>query len=97
MCIRDSLYDGPETMTPLRSTFSSDGADQKLELRYPRSSPGENGEQVLGGIVKDASLDISLSDGTSTKARSGADGKSELIARDAMHMAGIDLLRGGDK
>lgn len=93
----DYLYDGPETMTPLRSTFSSDGADQKLELRYPRSSPGENGEQVLGGIVKDASLDISLSDGTSTKARSGADGKSELIARDAMHMAGIDLLRGGDK
>jgi hypothetical protein len=32
----------------------------------------------------------------STKARSGADGKSELLARDAMHMADIDLLRGGD-
>lgn len=40
-------------------------------------------------------MDISLSDGSSMKARSGADGKSELIAREAMHMADIGLLRGG--
>lgn len=91
----DYLYDGPETMTPLRPTFSSAGADQKVELRYPRASRVENGEPILGGIVKGAKMDISLSDGTSTKARSGADGKSELLARDAMHMADIDLLRGG--
>lgn len=91
----DYLYDGPETMTPLRPTFDSEGADQKFELRYPPSSRVENGQPVMGGIVRDASMDISLSDGSSMKARSGADGKSELIAREAMHMADIGLLRGG--
>jgi type VI secretion system secreted protein VgrG len=91
----DYLYDGPQTMTPLRPTFSKAGADQKVELRYPRASRVEDGQPVLGGIIKDAKMDISLSDGTSTKARSGADGKSELLARDAMHLADINLLRGG--
>jgi type VI secretion system secreted protein VgrG len=41
-------------------------------------------------------MNISLSDGTSTKGRSGANGKSELLARDAMHLADIDLLHGGE-
>lgn len=91
----DYLYDGPETMAPLRPAFSSADANQKVELRYPRASREESGGQVLGGVVKDAKMDISLSDGTSTNARSGTDGKSELLARDAMHMADIDLPRGG--
>jgi len=90
----DYLYDDPETMTPLRPTFSSGGADQKAELRYPRAATADE-KLVQGGIVKDAGMNIELSDGTGTKARSGADGKSELLARDAMHMADIDLLRGG--
>jgi type VI secretion system secreted protein VgrG len=91
----DYLYDGPQTMTPLRPAFSSAGADQKLELRYPGAAKIDNGEQLLGGIVKDARMDISLGDDTGIKGLSGADGKSELLARDAMHMADIDLLRGG--
>jgi type VI secretion system secreted protein VgrG len=91
----DYRYDGPDTMTPLRPTFSYSGADQKAELRYPRAATDD--ETVSqGGIVKDAAMNISLSDGTNTKARSGADGKSELLARDAMHLADIDLLRGGE-
>jgi type VI secretion system secreted protein VgrG len=91
----DYLYDGPETMTPLRPTFTNSGADQKAELRYPRAATAD---EMLsqGGIVKDAAMNISLSDGTSMKARSGADGKSELLARDAMHLGDIDLLHGGD-
>lgn len=93
----DYLYDGPETMAALRPTFSTAGADQKVELRYPRASRAAHGEPVIGGIVQGAKMDTSLSDGSSAKARSGADGKSELLARDAMHMADIDLLRGGDK
>lgn len=92
----DYLYDGPETMAPLRPAFSGDGADQKFELRYPRSTRVDNGEQLQGGIVKDAAMNVSLSDGTIAKASSGADGKSELFARDAMHLADIALLRGGD-
>jgi type VI secretion system secreted protein VgrG len=90
----DYLYDDPETMTPLRPTFGSGGADQKAELRYPRAATADE-KLVQGGIVKDAGMNIELSDGTGTKTRSGADGKSELLARDAMHMADIDLLRGG--
>jgi hypothetical protein len=31
------------------------------------------------------------------QARSGADGKSELIERGAMHIAEISLMRGGDQ
>lgn len=93
----DYLYDGPQTMTPLRPAFSSTGADQQVELRYRRASRTESGEPVQGGIVQDAKMDTTLSDGTSAKARSGADGKSALLARDAMHFADIDLLRGGDK
>ena len=89
------LYDGPETMAPLRPAFGSGAADQKAELRYPRAATADD-KLSRGGIVKDASMDISLSDGTNTKARSGADGKSELLARDAMHIAGVDVLRGGD-
>jgi type VI secretion system secreted protein VgrG len=91
----DYLYDGPETMTPLRPTFSNGGADQKAELRYPRAATADE-KLSQGGIVKGAAMNISLSDGTSTQARSGADGKSELLPRNAMHLAEIDLLRGGD-
>jgi type VI secretion system secreted protein VgrG len=92
----DYLYDGPETMTPLRPTFSNSGADQKAELRYPRAATADE-TLAQSGIVKDAAMNISLSDGSNTKTRSGADGKSELLARDAMHLADIDLLRGGAK
>jgi type VI secretion system secreted protein VgrG len=90
----DFLYDGPETMTPQRPTFGSGGADQKAELRYPRAATADD-KLAQGGTVKDAAMNIALSDGTGTKARSGADGKSDLLARDAMHMADFDLLRGG--
>jgi type VI secretion system secreted protein VgrG len=91
----DYLYDGPETMTPLRPKFTNSGADQKAELHYPRAVTADE-TLSQGGIVKEAAMNISLSDGTSTKARSGADGKSGLLARDAMHLADIALLRGGE-
>ena len=92
----DYLYDGPETMTPLRPTFTNGGADQKAELRYQRAATADE-KLSQGGIIKDAGMNISLSDGSSIAARSGADGKSALLARDAMHMADIDLLRDDDK
>ena len=52
---------------------------------------------LSGAVVKDAKLKIALSDGTAMQARSGADGKSDLIERGAMHMAEIGLMRGGDQ
>jgi type VI secretion system secreted protein VgrG len=92
----DFLHDGPETMAPLRPVFGSAGADQKLELRYPPASRERDGERIDGGIAKNEKMEIALSDGTNAKGRSGADGKSDLFARDAMHMADIALVRDGD-
>lgn len=93
----DFLYDEPETMATQFPTFGQGGADQKLVVRYAPGIPLESGERPPGAVVKDAKLQIALSDGTAMQARSGADGKSDLIERDAMHMAEIGLMRGGDQ
>jgi type VI secretion system secreted protein VgrG len=84
-------------MTTQFPTFGHGRADQKLMVRYAPGIPLENGERPPGAVVKDAKLKIALSDGTAMQARSGADGKSDLIERDAMHMAEIGLMRGGDQ
>jgi len=93
----DFLYDEPESMTAQFPTFGQAGADQKLVVRYAPGIPLENGERPAGGVVKDAKLKIALSDGSAMQARSGTDGKSDLIERGAMHMAEIGLMRGGDQ
>lgn len=93
----DFLYDEPESLTAQFPTFGQGRADQKLMVRYAPGIPLENGERPPGAVVKDAKLKIALSDGTAMQARSGADGKSDLIERDAMHMAEISLMRGGDQ
>ena len=56
----------------------------------------DDGEQPLGALVKDMKMNVALSDGTSLDARSDEEGKSTLLARDAMHMTDIVLSRGGD-
>lgn len=94
---KDFLYDGPESMTSQLPKFGEGGADQKLAVHYVRGTPLENGDQPLGAAVKDAKMQIKLSDGTDMQVRSHADGTSELIGRDAMHMADIILMRGGDE
>ena len=93
----DFLYDGPESMTAQFPKFSEGAADQKLAVRYAPGTPLENGDRPLGGAVKDARMKIGLSDGSDMQVRSGADGKSDLIERDAMHMAEISLMLGGDR
>jgi len=93
----DFLYEEPEGMTAQFPKFGEGAADQKLAVRYARGTPLENGDRPLGGAVRDARMKIGLSDGTDLQARSGADGKSELIERDVMHMAEISLVRGGDQ
>ena len=93
----DFTFDGPQSMTAQLPAFSSAGADQRLELRYPRGVADEDGNEPLGDIVKDMKMALALSDGSSLDARSGADGKSELLARDAMHMVDVALLRGGEQ
>ncbi len=90
-------FDGPQSMAAQFPEFGEGGADQRLELRYPRGVSEDGSEQPLGALVKDMKMQVSLSDGSSLDARSDEEGKSELLARDAMHMADIVLSRGGDR
>lgn len=92
----DYTFDGPESMAAQFPTFGVGGADQKLELRYPRGVADDDGAEPLGALVKDMKMRVALSDGTSLEGVSDAQGKSELLARDAMHMAEIVLSRGGE-
>jgi type VI secretion system secreted protein VgrG len=91
----DYTLDGPESMAAQFPDFGAGGADQKLELRYPRGVADDDGAEPLGALVKDMKMRVALSDGTSLEGVSDAKGKSELMARDAMHMAEIVLSRGG--
>ncbi|MBD8541427.1 type VI secretion system tip protein VgrG [Oxalobacteraceae sp. CFBP 8761] len=92
----DYTFDGPESMAAQFPDFGAGGADQKLELRYPRGVADDDGAEPLGALVKDMKMHVALSDGTSLEGVSDAQGKSELMARDAMHMAEIVLSRGGE-
>lgn len=89
-------FDGPETMAVQLPTFGEGRADQKFAVRYAPGVPLEDGSRPLGGAVGDARLKVRLSDGSDLQVRSGADGKSDPVERDAMHMADIDLMLGGD-
>ena len=91
----DFTFDKPQSMAAQFPDFGTDGADQRLELRYPRGAAGDDGEEPLGALVEDMKMKVSLSDGSSLDTRSDDQGKSELLARDAMHMAEIVLSRGG--
>jgi type VI secretion system secreted protein VgrG len=91
----DFTFDGPESMAAKFPDFGTDGVDQRLELRYPRGTADEDGNQPLGALARDVKMNVTLSDGTSLEGLSDAQGKSELMARDAMHLADIVLSRGG--
>ena len=91
----DYTFDGPESMAAQFPDFGAGDADQRLELRYPRGVADDDGAEPLGALVKDMKMRVALSDGTSLEGVSDAQGKSELLARDAMHMAEIVLSRGG--
>ncbi|AVR94580.1 type VI secretion system tip protein VgrG [Pseudoduganella armeniaca] len=92
----DFLYEAPETMAAVSPSFAKGGADQKLVVRYAPGTLLDNGDRPVGAAVKDARIDLSLSDGSTAQARTGSDGKSELVERATMHMVDVGLLRGGE-
>ena len=91
----DVRFDGPESMAAQFPAFGEGGVDQRLELRYPRGAPDDDGALPLGALVQDMKMTVSLSDGTTLDGRSDAQGKSALLARDAMHLADIAISRDG--
>lgn len=93
----DFTFEGPQTMAAQFPEFGEGGADQRVELRYPDGDTSEDGQAPAGGIVKDMKMALALGDGSKLDTRSGADGKSELMTRDAMHAVEIALMRSGDQ
>lgn len=78
-------FDGPATMTAELPTFDSGTPDQKFVLKY-----GAHGDDAVAAANR--RFEIEMSDGSTLKGMSDAEGNTELLARDAMHIANIRIL-----
>ncbi len=77
--------DGPATMAAELPTFESGSPDQKFVLKY-----GAHDEDAVPAANR--RFEIEMSDGSTLKGISDAAGKTELLERDAMHIAKIRIL-----
>lgn len=94
----DYVFEGPRTMSARYPGFGKDGADQRFGLRYAAGMADADGQRPPGGAVEGARMDVALGDGSSpARMTSDADGLADLLAREAMHIAEVSLLRGGDR
>ena len=76
-------HDGPASMGVDLPKFSDAPPDQRFVLRY-----GGPGAQPAG----ERRFEITLTDGSMKTGKSDADGRTELLQRDAMHIAGVRIL-----
>lgn len=77
--------DGPATMAAELPSFESGTPDQKFILKY-----GAHDEDAVPAANR--RFEIEMSDGSTLKGISDAAGKTELLERDAMHIANIRIL-----
>jgi len=77
--------DGPATMAAELPVFESGSPDQKFVLKY-----GAHDEDAVPAANR--RFEIEMSDGSTLKGISDAAGKTELLERDAMHIAKILIL-----
>jgi type VI secretion system secreted protein VgrG len=78
-------FDGPATMAAELPTFESASPDQKFVLKY-----GAHDDEPL--IAANRRFEIDMTDGSTLKGISDAAGKTEVLQRDAMHIAAIRIL-----
>jgi type VI secretion system secreted protein VgrG len=78
-------FDGPATMATELPVFDKGGADQKFVLKY-----GAHGDDPVAAANR--RYEIALSDGSTLTGTSDAAGKTDLLERDAMHIARIRIL-----
>ncbi len=78
-------FDGPATMAAEFPTFENGSPDQKFVLKY-----GGHGEDAVPAANR--RFEIEMSDGSTLTGVSDAAGKTELLERDAMHIAHIRIL-----
>lgn len=77
--------DGPATMAAELPTFENGVPDQKFILKY-----GAHDEDAVPAANR--RFEIEMSDGSTFKGISDTAGKTELLERDAMHIANIRIL-----
>jgi type VI secretion system secreted protein VgrG len=78
---------GPKTDSVAPPAFSRDGADQRHRLHYIGNSTAD----VPGQLYK-----IALEDGSQVQGVTGAEGRTELLQRDAMQLAKVKVIRSSD-
>ena len=79
-------FTGPATMHAEFPTFGGGAPDQKFRLQY-----NPFGESAV--IAPNVHYEIDMSDGSSLKGVSDAHGMTDLLQRDAMHIAAIRILK----
>ena len=79
-------FSSPATMAAEFPTFGGGAPDQKFMLQY-----NPFGESAV--IAPNVHYEIDLSDGSSLKGVSDAQGMTDLLQRDAMHIAAIRILK----
>lgn len=80
-------HSGPSTMQAPKPSFGEDAADQRYQLHVSESD---------GPPAANCRYEIELSDGTKISGISDANGLTELMQRDAMHIARLRLLNKAD-
>ena len=79
-------FQGPSTMAAVLPKFENGQGDLKFQTRYYAHKDG-------GIPAPDMDVVSSLSDGSDLEERSDADGKTQLIQRDAMHMVAAKAIK----
>lgn len=79
-------FTGPATMAAEFPTFGSGVPDQRFALRY--NAFGES-----AAIAPNVHYEIDMSDGSRLKGVSDSNGMTDLLQRDAMHIAAIRILK----
>ncbi|MDB5772119.1 MAG: rhs element Vgr family protein [Burkholderia sp.] len=78
-------FSGPATLSTELPTFGSGNADQKFALAY-----GAHTEDAM--IAPNRLYEITMGDGSVIKGKSDAEGKTNILQRDVIHIADIRIL-----
>ncbi|MET3133616.1 type VI secretion system secreted protein VgrG [Oxalobacteraceae bacterium GrIS 1.11] len=83
----DFKFSGAATMHTELPTFGGGDPDQKFVLKY--------GQHIDGPVIApNREFEIDMSDGSTLKGISDAMGKTNILQRDAMHIANVRILTG---
>lgn len=85
----DFQFKEPDSMTAVLPTFSNGKADQRVGAVYE----GDTSDSGSPAPAPNVHMTMEISDGSAVQAISAADGKTEMLLRDAMHLADVTISR----